>query len=79
MALRTLIAGIAGVVEPHAADYPLNPERPRPIDADLPIPDRHMFAEHTGWYPDYTYRQTITDRLGYWRERVRGGAHVRSR
>ena len=47
-----------------------DPERLRPIDADLQIPDTTKFKKHTGWEPEYTYEQTISDLLGYWRNMV---------
>ena len=47
-----------------------DPERLRPIDADLQIPDTSKFKEHTGWEPKYEYEQTISDLLDYWRKMV---------
>lgn len=50
-----------------------DPERLRPIDADLQIPDCRKFKEHTGWEPQISYEQTMEDLLNYWRERVKKG------
>ena len=47
-----------------------DPDRLRPIDADLQIPDTTKFTNHTGWKPEYTYAQTIFDLLEYWRKMV---------
>lgn len=47
-----------------------DPDRLRPIDADLQIPDTTKFKKHTGWEPEYTYEQTISDLLEYWRNMV---------
>ena len=47
-----------------------DPDRLRPIDADLQIPDTTKFKKHTGWEPEYTYEQTISDLLDYWRNMV---------
>lgn len=47
-----------------------DPERLRPIDADLQIPDCQKFKEHTGWKPRITFEQTMQDLLNYWRKRV---------
>src|SRR6266567_1174804 len=44
--------------------------RLRPIDADLQVPNTAKFKAHTGWQPVYTFEQTMTDLLNYWRERV---------
>lgn len=48
----------------------VDPERLRPIDADLQIPDTTKFTEHTGWRPEISYEKTMRDLLDYWRERV---------
>lgn len=56
-----------------------DPNRLRPIDADLQVPDTTKFTAHTGWKPEYTFQQTMLDLLNYWRERVAkmGAALVR--
>lgn len=51
----------------------VDPERLRPIDADLQIPDCRKFKRHTGWEPQIPYEQTMRDLLDYWRARVRRG------
>ncbi len=51
--------------------YEVVPERLRPIDADLQIPDCEKFRTHTGWEPQYTFEQTMRDLLNYWRERIK--------
>lgn len=51
-----------------------DPERLRPIDADLQVPDCRKFREHTGWEPEITFEQTMSDLLQYWRDRVKNGA-----
>jgi len=48
----------------------VDPDRLRPIDADLQIPNVSKFAKHTGWKPEITYDQTLRDLLDYWRSRV---------
>lgn len=50
-----------------------DPERLRPIDADLQVPDTTKFRKHTGWKPEISFEQTMTDLLNYWRERVKKG------
>ena len=49
----------------------VDPERLRPIDADLQVPDTSKFSRHTGWRPEIPYRQTIGDLLDYWRGRIK--------
>ena len=47
-----------------------DPERLRPIDADLQVPDTKKFHQHTGWQPKISFEQTMQDLLDYWRERI---------
>lgn len=49
----------------------IDPQRLRPIDADLQVPDCNKFKTHTGWEPVYTFEQTMSDLLDYWRDRIR--------
>ena len=51
----------------------VEPDRLRPIDADLQVPDTTKFRNHTGWRPEITFETTMQDLLNYWRERVRSG------
>ncbi|MDE2410466.1 MAG: GDP-mannose 4,6-dehydratase [Sphingomonadales bacterium] len=48
-----------------------DPERLRPIDADLQVPDTSKFESHTGWKPEIPFEKTMGDLLEYWRERVK--------
>lgn len=50
-----------------------DPDRLRPIDADLQIPDCRKFKQHTGWEPQITFEQTMRDLLEYWRSNVKRG------
>lgn len=50
-----------------------DPERLRPIDADLQVPDTSKFEHHTKWKPEYTFEQTMNDLLQYWRDKVKSG------
>lgn len=49
----------------------VDPDRLRPIDADLQVPDTSKFKRHTGWEPQIGFEKTMLDLLNYWRERVR--------
>ena len=51
----------------------IDPERLRPIDADLQIPNCSKFKRHTGWEPKIGFEQTMRDLLEYWRDRVAKG------
>ena len=48
-----------------------DPERLRPIDADLQVPDTTKFNKHTGWEPIISFEQTMLDLLNYWRDIVK--------
>lgn len=56
-----------------------DPERLRPIDADLQVPDTSKFEAHTGWKPEITFETTMQDLLDYWRERVAAGTQFLTR
>lgn len=47
-----------------------DPERLRPIDADLQVPDTAKFKAHTNWEPEIPFEKTMQDLLDYWRELV---------
>jgi GDPmannose 4,6-dehydratase len=57
----------------------LDPDRLRPIDADLQIPDTSKFFSHTGWKPEIPFEKTISDLLAYWRNRIKSGKIFLSR
>jgi GDP-mannose 4,6-dehydratase len=57
----------------------VDPERLRPIDADLQVPDTSKFESHTTWRPEISFEQTMKDLLEYWREQVRSGKNFLSR
>jgi len=56
-----------------------DPERLRPIDADLQIPNTSKFKAVTGWEPEIPFEQTIKDLLNYWRSRVQSGQYFLTR
>ncbi len=51
----------------------MDPERLRPIDADLQVPNTAKFEAVTGWKPTIPFDKTIFDLLDYWRARVKTG------
>lgn len=51
----------------------VDPDRLRPIDADLQVPDTTKFKNHTGWQPEIPFEKTMQDLLDYWRERIARG------
>ncbi len=48
----------------------VDPDRLRPIDADLQVPSTAKFQAHTGWKPEISFDDTMKDLLDYWRHRV---------
>ncbi|WP_420402513.1 GDP-mannose 4,6-dehydratase [Nisaea sp.] len=48
----------------------VDPDRLRPIDADLQVPNTDKFTAHTGWKPEIPFDQTMADLLDYWRGQV---------
>jgi GDP-mannose 4,6-dehydratase len=54
-------------------DIVTDPERIRPIDADLQVPDTSKFRAHTGWEPEIPFETTMQDLLDYWRRMVASG------
>lgn len=56
-----------------------DPERLRPIDADLQVPDTRKFQAHTGWQPAIPFETTMQDLLDYWRDRVRAEGNFLTR
>lgn len=48
-----------------------DPERLRPIDADLQLPSTVKFAKHTGWRPEIPFETTMQDLLNWWRDKVK--------
>ena len=57
----------------------VDPERLRPIDADLQVPDCRKFKEHTGWESQIPFETTMKDLLNYWRERLGRGNNFLTR
>ena len=48
----------------------VDPDRLRPIDADLQVPNTAKFQAHTGWKPEIPSEKTLLDLLDYWRSRM---------
>jgi GDP-4-dehydro-6-deoxy-D-mannose reductase len=48
----------------------VDPTRLRPSDVEILIGDSSKFRADTGWEPRIPFEQTLSDLLGYWRERL---------
>lgn len=46
----------------------VDPQRLRPSDVTLQIPDTNKFVKETNWAPTYKFDQTLEDLLNYWRQ-----------
>ena len=57
----------------------VDPDRLRPIDADVQIPTTAKFNEVTGWKPEIPFDRTLRDLLQYWRGRVQAGEKLLTR
>jgi len=57
----------------------VDPDRLRPIDADLQVPDTSKFKKHTGWEPQISFDKTMKDLLEYWRQQVKTGRRFLTR
>jgi GDPmannose 4,6-dehydratase len=57
----------------------VDPQRLRPIDADLQVPDVSKFQNHTGWESQIPFEKTMSDLLNYWRERIAAGHTILTR
>jgi len=56
-----------------------DPERLRPIDADLQVPDTTKFTKHTGWTCEIPFDVTMRDLLNYWRGVIKQGINLLQR
>jgi GDPmannose 4,6-dehydratase len=56
-----------------------DPDRLRPIDADLQVPNTEKFRLATGWEPQIPFEDSMRDLLNYWRDRIRAGQNFLTR
>ena len=63
-------------MSPNKIDVQVDPQRLRPVDADLQVPNCKKFKARTGWQPTIPFEQTMSDLLNYWRERIKINAVV---
>lgn len=71
--VRKMLEYLLGLSTVEDIKVETDPERMRPIDADLQVPDTRKFQRHTGWNPEILFEKTMQDLLDYWRERVGQG------
>lgn len=68
--VREMLDTLLGLSKVKNITVETDPERLRPIDADLQVPNTAKFKAHTGWEPEISFEKTMADLLDYWRERV---------
>lgn len=66
--MLNLLLDIAGLRD--KVEIRVDPKLLRPKDVTLQIPSTEKFTQLTGWKPAIPFRQTLTDLLNFWRERV---------
>lgn len=69
--VRDMLDTLIGLSSVKNIEVRMDPDRLRPIDADLQVPDTRKFEAHTGWKPEIGFEKTMQDLLDYWRDRVR--------
>lgn len=77
--VRQMLEYLLSLSTKKAINVETDPERLRPIDADLQVPDTTKFTKHTGWKPEIPFEQTMQDLLNYWRARIAKGDRLLSR
>jgi len=48
-----------------------DPNLLRPADVTLQIPNVDKFVQETGWQPAYTFEESLTNLLEYWRDKAK--------
>jgi GDPmannose 4,6-dehydratase len=77
--IRDMLNHLLSISSVNNIKVEVDPERLRPIDADLQVPDTKKFKTHTGWEPQITFEQTMQDLLDYWRHQVKTGRNFLTR
>jgi GDP-4-dehydro-6-deoxy-D-mannose reductase len=49
----------------------VDPQRLRPSDVPVLLGDNTKFCSQTGWKPTIPFKQTLSDLLNYWREKIK--------
>lgn len=51
--------------------FEIDPQYVRPTEVPQLICDTSRFVKKTGWHPEISFEQILTDTLGYWRQQVK--------
>jgi GDPmannose 4,6-dehydratase len=68
--IRSMLDTLRSMSTVKSIEVVIDPDRLRPIDADLQVPDTSKFEKHTGWKTEIPFEQTMADLLNYWRDKV---------
>jgi GDP-mannose 4,6-dehydratase len=71
--VREMLDTLLNLSHVKGIDVVTDPERLRPIDADLQVPNTEKFKSITGWQPEISFEKTMHDLLEYWRQRISSG------
>ena len=71
--VRDMLSHLLSLSTHKSISIAVDPDRLRPIDADLQIPDTRKFQAQTGWKPEIPFEKTMGDLLEYWRGRIGSG------
>lgn len=77
--VREMLSYLLSISKVKGIEIETDPERLRPIDADLQVPDTTKFKNHTGWEPVIEFETTMNDLLDYWRLKVKSNKNFLSR
>ena len=77
--VREMLSYLLSISKVEGIEIETDPERLRPIDADLQVPDTTKFKNHTGWEPIIEFETTMKDLLDYWRKKVKSNKNFLSR
>ena len=69
--VREILEKLISISKNKDITHEIDPDRIRPIDADLQIPDIKKFKSMTTWKPEISFEKTMSDLLDYWRLRVK--------
>ena len=68
--IQSIVDGLLSLTEAKI-DIEVDPERYRPSDIPVIYGDASKLNGDTGWQPEISLDQTISDVLNEWRERIR--------
>ena len=68
--VREILEKLISLSSKKNISHEIDPNRIRPIDADLQIPNTSKFKSYTSWEPKFSFDETMIDLLNYWRQLI---------